>query len=254
MRKAVNKYGVTAQDVSAHTLPNPNPLSSQTNSSKHEINDDSKYLAGLGHINSIADLTPIDFSDYIDDPFLDYFNRLNHGDGYIVPCDPYWNTASLSSGDDSPKVHAFALHNLDSFGTIALVYGMQIYRDASSSSSNTHTTATSSPSPSTSPSSPSPSSPPFSPPNPDTPTPNPSFSSSSFSPPPEIWFRDRSNKWWFMCNDFTCYLRLMIVHLGIRGWWASFTTHGLDPNCRQLMIRFCPERMLVNEANKIQTK
>ena len=76
MRKAVNKYGVSAQDVSSHTLPNPSAVAAAPN---HEINDDSKYLAGLGHINGISDLTPIHFPDESDDPFLEYYNCLNYG-------------------------------------------------------------------------------------------------------------------------------------------------------------------------------
>ncbi|GMI01833.1 hypothetical protein TrST_g10431 [Triparma strigata] len=228
MRKAVNKYGVSAQDISSHTLPNPSAVAAAPN---HEINDDSKYLAGLGHINGISDLTPIHFPDESDDPFLEYYNRLNYGDNYIMPCDPSWNSNGV--------VKAFSVHDLDSFGTVALVYGLQNYRDGLPASNDDNDDnddngpIASSPSLSSSPKK-------------STATPPPSLSSA-----PEVWFRDRSNKWWFLCKDFTCYLRLMIVHLGIRGWWTSFTTHNLDLNCRQLMIRFCPERMLFDEANKI---
>ena len=38
-----------------------------------------------------------------------------------MPCDPSWNSNGV--------VKAFSVHDLDSFGTVALVYGLQNYRD-----------------------------------------------------------------------------------------------------------------------------
>mmetsp|Transcript_12230 Transcript_12230/g.24266 ORF Transcript_12230/g.24266 Transcript_12230/m.24266 type:complete len:245 (-) Transcript_12230:25-759(-) len=73
--------------------------------------------------------------------------------------------------------------------------------------------------------------------------------------PPEkaqVWFKDRRCKWWFVALDFTSYLRLAIVHLCIKGWWLAYTDVEIDPGCRDLMQRFAPERMLVDDANAIR--
>jgi len=63
-----------------------------------------------------------------------------------------------------------------------------------------------------------------------------------------VWYKDRSCKWWYIAPDITSYLRLMIVHLCIVGWWGAYTDSDVDPGCKLLMRRFAPERMVVNEA------
>mmetsp|Transcript_16578 Transcript_16578/g.34213 ORF Transcript_16578/g.34213 Transcript_16578/m.34213 type:complete len:301 (+) Transcript_16578:100-1002(+) len=63
-----------------------------------------------------------------------------------------------------------------------------------------------------------------------------------------IWYIDRSCRWWFVSADITSYLRLMMVHLCIVGWWQAYSDSDLDPGCKLLMRRFAPERMVVDEA------
>ena len=65
---------------------------------------------------------------------------------------------------------------------------------------------------------------------------------------PSIWLKDRACNWWYICRDISSYIRLMTVHLGIKGWWLTYTDFGVDPNCESLMRRFCPERVVVDMA------
>eukprot|EP00002_Diphylleia_rotans_P041228 TRINITY_DN9980_c0_g1_i3.p1 TRINITY_DN9980_c0_g1~~TRINITY_DN9980_c0_g1_i3.p1 ORF type:complete len:215 (+),score=44.70 TRINITY_DN9980_c0_g1_i3:44-688(+) len=46
---------------------------------------------------------------------------------------------------------------------------------------------------------------------------------------PQIWFQDLCGRWFFVCNTFTEYFRLMILHLGLPRWQYAFTDIGLDP-------------------------
>lgn len=50
---------------------------------------------------------------------------------------------------------------------------------------------------------------------------------------PEVWFCDLSGFWHFLAASFSDYVRLLLVHLGVRGWEYAFTPAGLDP------VRLC---------------
>jgi hypothetical protein len=70
-------------------------------------------------------------------------------------------------------------------------------------------------------------------------------SSSSFENP-EVWFVDRCGRFHYICPSFKQYLRLMVTHLGIRGWQLAFTPEGLPPETQQWMNIFCKERLITD--------
>lgn len=64
--------------------------------------------------------------------------------------------------------------------------------------------------------------------------------------PCEIWFKDEpSSTWHYICDTFTQYVRLCILHLGIYGWQKIFTPEGISITSRQWMGMFCRERLCV---------
>jgi hypothetical protein len=66
---------------------------------------------------------------------------------------------------------------------------------------------------------------------------------------PEVWFKDRACRWHPIAKSFTCYFRLMLVHLAIQGWQYNFTDIGCDPICKLWMQRYAPERLVVDLAH-----
>lgn len=60
-------------------------------------------------------------------------------------------------------------------------------------------------------------------------------------------------RWHFLADDFTNYFRMMVVHLGVRGWQQAFTPVGLSPNTEQVCDPFfrrflsqrCPQANMV---------
>eukprot|EP00752_Nemacystus_decipiens_P001796 g1735.t1 len=64
---------------------------------------------------------------------------------------------------------------------------------------------------------------------------------------PEVWLQDLSCRWNFLADDFTKYFRMMVVHLGVRGWQQAFTPVGLSPNTEQCMRLYCPDRLLFDQ-------
>lgn len=64
---------------------------------------------------------------------------------------------------------------------------------------------------------------------------------------PEIWYQDPSTRWHYICNGFTEYLRLAIVHLGVAGWLMAFTPEGLSNDSKNWMGLFCPERLCIDK-------
>jgi len=48
----------------------------------------------------------------------------------------------------------------------------------------------------------------------------------------EIWLLDLSLQWHYLAGDFTQYYRMMISHLGIRGWQYLYTEYGLTPQVK----------------------
>lgn len=63
---------------------------------------------------------------------------------------------------------------------------------------------------------------------------------------PEVWLLDQSAQLTYMCKSFTHYLRLMVVHLGIKGWQSVFLDSGWSPATQQWMSLFCKERLVVD--------
>ena len=58
-----------------------------------------------------------------------------------------------------------------------------------------------------------------------------------------IWFQDLSCEWNFICTSFSDYFRLMIMHLGLKGWQYSFTKIGLNPITMQWLRFLVPNRL-----------
>ncbi|GAB1611028.1 tubulin polyglutamylase complex subunit 2-like [Argonauta hians] len=63
------------------------------------------------------------------------------------------------------------------------------------------------------------------------------------SSPSEIWFLDRSLRWHFLVSSFTCYFRLMLLHLGLPQWQYVFTDIGLSMQAKQWFNMYAPSRL-----------
>ena len=59
----------------------------------------------------------------------------------------------------------------------------------------------------------------------------------------EIWLQDLSGDWWYLCDSFSSYYRMILVHLGITGWHSNFTSGKADGISMQWMRLFIPERL-----------
>ena len=69
------------------------------------------------------------------------------------------------------------------------------------------------------------------------------------SPPePSVWFLDKAFEWHFLAATFPTYFRMMLVHLGLPLWQMRFTSMGLPPGARQLMMLLAPH-LLQDPAN-----
>jgi hypothetical protein len=71
-------------------------------------------------------------------------------------------------------------------------------------------------------------------------------SSQHSSDNPSVWLIDCCGRYHYICSSFKQYLRLMVTHLGIRGWQAAFTPEGLPPLTQQWMNVFCKERLVTH--------
>lgn len=49
------------------------------------------------------------------------------------------------------------------------------------------------------------------------------------SPEHSVWLLDLSLSWHHLSNTFTDYLRLAVVHLGLKQWPYALTSNGLSP-------------------------
>lgn len=63
---------------------------------------------------------------------------------------------------------------------------------------------------------------------------------------PEIWILDQSACLSYLCRSFTHYLRLLVVHLGIKGWQGVFMDQGWSINTQLWMGMYCKERLIVD--------
>ncbi|TMW64942.1 hypothetical protein Poli38472_009109 [Pythium oligandrum] len=68
-----------------------------------------------------------------------------------------------------------------------------------------------------------------------------------FSAKPQVWFRDLRGHWSFLADNFTCYYRMMIAHLGLISWQTIFSDVGLDPFRKPWFYLFIPHRMAIDE-------
>lgn len=66
-----------------------------------------------------------------------------------------------------------------------------------------------------------------------------------------IWFQDLSCEWNFICNSFSDYLRLMIMHLGLIRWQYAFTKIGLNPITMQWLRFLVPNRLNIDLKHNI---
>ena len=67
-------------------------------------------------------------------------------------------------------------------------------------------------------------------------------------PDPQVWFLDRAFEWHYLACNFPTYFRMMLVHLGLPLWQMRFTSMGLPPGARQLMMLLAPH-LLQDPAN-----
>ncbi|CEP01905.1 Knr4/Smi1-like domain-containing protein [Plasmodiophora brassicae] len=58
-----------------------------------------------------------------------------------------------------------------------------------------------------------------------------------------VYFQDLSSAYNFVCDTFTEYMRLMVMHLGIARWQYAFTKCGLPPSSIQWFRLMSPERL-----------
>lgn len=61
-----------------------------------------------------------------------------------------------------------------------------------------------------------------------------------------IYFKDKKSQFHYICNTFTQYLRLAVLHLGVLGWHEAYTPEGLSLVTKQWMSLFCKERLCVD--------
>lgn len=52
----------------------------------------------------------------------------------------------------------------------------------------------------------------------------------------EIWFMDRSLKWFFITSSFCDYYRIMILSVGIPHWQYLFTEVGLPQHTKVIAL------------------
>ena len=197
--------------------PPPVPLSSPSPPSFTSI------PVGLGRINSLEDLRPLDLPTHTD-PCADYYTRRAHGSTYIHPRlsrpRPASEAASRSSSSSSSmrsvnrssssirssSMRAFLLDSQEDHGAVVLLYNATVPLPRTGRDSR-----------------------------------------EAYGPcaSPTVWYVDRTMSFHFLCDDFSSYLRLLTVHLGIKGWWALFGTGRIWPEGEEAMRRFAPERLAV---------
>lgn len=60
---------------------------------------------------------------------------------------------------------------------------------------------------------------------------------------PEIWLLDLSLQWHYLACTFRHYYRMLITHLGIRGWQYLYTDFGPSPEVKQWFGYCLPHRL-----------
>lgn len=59
----------------------------------------------------------------------------------------------------------------------------------------------------------------------------------------EIWYVDSSKQWHYMCDTFTQYLRLAVLHAGVIGWQMIFSPQGISSTTQHWLGMFAKERL-----------
>jgi tubulin polyglutamylase complex subunit 2 len=59
---------------------------------------------------------------------------------------------------------------------------------------------------------------------------------------PEVWGIGLDGQWVFIARSFVDYVRLMVLHFGLPGWWQRFTPHGMNPLATQWYALLAPAR------------
>lgn len=63
-----------------------------------------------------------------------------------------------------------------------------------------------------------------------------------------VWLLDLSLSWHFLSPSFSDYLRLAVVHLGLRQWPYALTSNQLSPQHQRWFHMFIPKRLEVDEG------
>ncbi|KAJ3151299.1 Tubulin polyglutamylase complex subunit 2 [Geranomyces variabilis] len=60
----------------------------------------------------------------------------------------------------------------------------------------------------------------------------------------EVWFHDTSTRrWHFLAASFAAYVRLMVVHLGVRGWQLGWTERGMPQATMDWLAMYAQARV-----------
>lgn len=71
----------------------------------------------------------------------------------------------------------------------------------------------------------------------------------------EIWFFDNvTRKWSFIASSFSSYFRLLLTHLGIRGWQLAYTSRGWPAATNDWMCFYAPDRASLYRKNRAERK
>ncbi|KAI8898046.1 hypothetical protein BC833DRAFT_658118 [Globomyces pollinis-pini] len=70
---------------------------------------------------------------------------------------------------------------------------------------------------------------------------------------PEIWlYSSTDSHWYFITHSFTCYFRLLVANLGIKGWQLAYTCTGIPSFTFNWMCYYCPAMIKVLNQDTIQ--
>lgn len=64
-----------------------------------------------------------------------------------------------------------------------------------------------------------------------------------------IYFQSASTRWYYVASTFEDYHRLLLMHVGVRGWLYAFTDVGLTAATRQWMSFLAPQRLAIDLAH-----
>ena len=62
----------------------------------------------------------------------------------------------------------------------------------------------------------------------------------------QVWFKDVSSAWFYICEGFKPYVRLLVEHLGIRNWHYVYSPRGVDPTTEFWLHLLVPGRSRIS--------